>query len=63
MQEKKNQSLSDDYGELMKQAQKQPGIKELAVAYGHYDKLVRQSNAYLGIIRPKFIVNTTNSTS
>jgi hypothetical protein len=47
--------------ELIRRAQQQPGVKELSQAYGYYDRLVRQSNAYLAITRPKVILSTTNS--
>jgi ribosome-binding protein aMBF1 (putative translation factor) len=60
---RKSESLADDYIEFVKRAQEQPGIKELAQAYGRYEQLVRQSELYLSITKPKFIAWNTNSSS
>jgi hypothetical protein len=54
--------LADQYADLIKEAQKQPGIVELSKAYGYYDLLMKQSSLYFKSIRPKFvIINSTNS--
>jgi hypothetical protein len=58
----KEKTLADQYADLIKEAQKQPGIVELSKAYGYYDLLMKQSSLYFKSIRPKFvIINSTNS--
>lgn len=42
---------------------KYPGVVELAKVYGQYDELVRISNEYLGLTKPKIPFKTTNSTT
>jgi hypothetical protein len=58
-----NSSLAEDFNEIVKKAQEQPGITELMQVYGNYDSLVKQMNVYLGNTKPKIIISTTNSSS
>jgi hypothetical protein len=55
-QPNKKKMLAEQYTDLIKQAQQQPGIIELSKAYGYYDLLVKQSSMYFKSIRPKFVV-------
>lgn len=55
-QSNKETTLAEEYADLIKEAQKQPGIIELSKAYGYYDMLVKQSSIYFKSIRPKFVV-------
>jgi hypothetical protein len=55
-QPSKEQPLAQEYADIIKEAQKQPGIIELSKAYGYYDLLMKQSSIYLKGIRPKFVV-------
>ena len=59
----KKDDLKKEYDELMKNAQAQPGIKELMSVYGKYENLIRQSHEYLMGTRPKEIISTTNNTT
>lgn len=56
-------NLDQEKEALIKKAQEQPGIKELMTAYGHYEDMVRQCNAYLTEFLPKSINSTSNNSS
>lgn len=55
--------LKTEYQDIMKQAKKQPGLKEIMKVYGQYDELVTQSQAYLGMLQQTetFSVSTSSS--
>lgn len=55
--------MANEFNDIIKKAQEQPGIVELMQVYGNYESLVKQTNAYLGNTRPKIIISTTNSSS
>ncbi len=55
--------ITEEYKEIVKRAQEQPGIAELMQVYGQYDLLVRQSHDYLSRTQSKTIIATTSSSS
>ncbi len=55
--------IFQEYDEIIKRAQGQPGIAELMQVYDQYDLLLRQSHEYLSSTRPKTVIATTNSSS
>ncbi len=56
-------AITEEYNEIIKRAQEQPGIADLMQVYGHYEELLKQSYEYLANISPKIIISTTNTTS
>ena len=44
-------SIKSDYKNIIKRANKQPGLNELMTVYGQYDDLLTQSQEYLGILQ------------
>ncbi len=59
---KVKKSLDQEYEEIIKQAQKQPGMAELMKVYGEYDEYLIKSQAYLGLRRTaKYFSNTSSS--
>jgi hypothetical protein len=59
----RSSSSATEHQDLIKQAQKQPGIKELMEAYGYYDRIAKQSAEYFARTRQKVIVSVSNSSS
>lgn len=49
--------------ELIKKAQKEPGIVDLLAVYGQYGEVIKKSNEYLAGTRPKTIISTTAGTT
>lgn len=56
-------SLSEEYQEIIKRAQQEPGIKELSKAYGRYDQIAKRSHEYFATIRRKSVIFNTTSSS
>jgi hypothetical protein len=56
-------SLSEEYQEIIKRAQQQPGIKELSEAYGRSELLAKRSREYFAKMKPKFVTFNTTSSS
>jgi hypothetical protein len=52
-----------EYDELIKKAQEQPGIKELMLVYGDYERMMRQSHEYLMVMVPRSIISSNNNSS
>lgn len=54
--------LQKDLEEIIRQAQAQPGIADLMIAYGRYDEVLEQSRAYVqGKVVQKQILLSTHS--
>lgn len=49
--------------ELIKKAQKEPGIVDLLAVYGQYGEVLEKSREYLAGMEPKTIVSTTAESS
>ncbi|MEA1945526.1 MAG: hypothetical protein U9N07_09420 [Euryarchaeota archaeon] len=49
--------------ELIKSAQKQPGIADLMFVYGQYDEMLEKSREYLEGIKPKVIISASSDSS
>ncbi|MEA3324513.1 MAG: hypothetical protein U9Q37_05160 [Euryarchaeota archaeon] len=49
--------------ELIKSAQKQPGVADLMFVYGQYDEMMRKSREYLEGARPKVIISDSSNSS
>ena len=56
-------SLSEEYQEIIRRAQQEPGIKELSKAYGRYDQIARRSQEYFTNMRRKSVIFNTTSSS
>ena len=54
-------SIEVEYNKLLKEAQKQPGVVEVAKVYGQYDNLLKQTRKYLS--NPALIEDVSVSTS
>jgi hypothetical protein len=54
-------SLAAEHQDLIRRAQKQPGIKELTEAYGYYDRIATQSAEYFARTGQKIIVSVSSS--
>jgi len=52
-----------ELGELIKSAQKQPGIADLMFVYGQYDEMLEKSREYLEGIKPKVIISASSESS
>ena len=53
----------EEYETLLRNALKQPGIKELMEVYGQYEEFVRQTNEYLFNVTPRPEITASNSTA
>lgn len=49
--------------ELIKSAQKQPGVADLMFVYGQYDEMMQKSREYLEGVRPKVIISDSSNSS
>lgn len=49
--------------ELIKSAQKQPGVADLILVYGKYDEMMQKSREYLEGVRPKVIISASSNSS
>jgi len=47
--------------EILEQAQKQPGLKELMVVYEQYERVLAQCQAYLSVNVPKAVTFNSDS--
>ncbi len=54
---------ASELDELIKKAQKEPGIADLLAVYGQHKEVLEKSCEYLAGVRPKAIVSTTAGTS
>jgi hypothetical protein len=59
----KMSNTTEEYETLVRNALKQPGIKELMEVYGQYEDLVRQTNEYLFNVTPRPEITSSNSTA
>lgn len=53
-------SLISEIDEIVKRAQKQPGITELFMIYDQYEDVLRQASKYLYEARSKVVFSTTD---
>ena len=58
-----NPTLQNDIEAIIREAQNQPGISELMRAYGRYDEVMEQNQAYTGIrnIEPYTVLSNQTS--
>lgn len=52
-----------ELGELIKSAQKQPGIADLMFVYGQCDETMQKSWEYLERVRPKVVISDSSNSS
>jgi len=58
-----SKEIVSDYEELIKKAQKQPGINELITVYGNYQSVIKKSNEYLMGVMPRSVITTNNQST
>lgn len=54
---------TEEYEALVRNALKQPGIKEIMELYGQYDLLMQQTIEYLSVTTPKPTIVSGNTSS
>jgi len=59
---KRKTKTSKSFELMIKQAQSQPGVKELFDLYGQYNELLIQSQEYLGLINQTESFSANNTT-
>jgi len=55
--------IESELDELIKRAQKQPGVADLMFVYGQYDEMMQKSREYLEGVRPKVIISASSNSS
>jgi hypothetical protein len=55
--------LTRELEELMHQTMKHPGVADVMKAYGQYEDILVQTEAYLGALNAEFSFAVTDSTS
>ena len=55
--------IESELDELIKSAQKQPGVADLMFVYGQYDEMMQKSREYLEGVRPKVVISDSSNSS
>jgi len=55
--------IESELDELIKSAQKQPGVADLMFVYGQHDEMMQKSREYLEGVRPKAIISASSNSS
>jgi hypothetical protein len=55
--------IESELDELIKSAQKQPGVADLMFVYGQHDEMMQKSREYLEGVRPKVIISASSNSS
>ncbi len=55
--------IGSELDELIKSAQKQPGVADLMFVYGQYDEMMQKSREYLEGVRPKVVISDSSNSS
>lgn len=57
------QPLGKDLDLLIEKAMKHPGVADVMKAYGQYEDILAQTEAYLGVLNAELSFSVTDSTS
>lgn len=57
------ESLNRDLAALLKTAMERPGVADVMQAYGQYENVLAQTEAYLAVLTDEPIFSVTDSTS
>ena len=60
-QEDQLMSKEEEYKDILKGLEENPGIADLMRIYSDYQKIIRSSNKYLQAMQTKFTLSTSNS--
>ncbi len=55
--------IESEIDEIIKNAQKQPGIADLMFVYGEYAEMMEKSRDYLEEVKPKVIISSASDSA